>query len=225
MKDQNRVLWNDGQKRLQSIIQDVKCFEEAKALCLKQHAMLHSKIVCEDIAFSFEEEIWDGVTDEVFRGIPEKEEDSIAWVFLHMTRIEDITMNILIADEAQIFTRVNWLEKMNIKVKDTGNAMTRDEIDKMSSSIDMDMLKAYRYEVGKKTQQIISELKKDDLKKKVELSRINRILEEGAVVPSQTWLTDYWSKKKIYGLLLMPATRHLFVHLTEAQAIKKALTK
>jgi hypothetical protein len=167
LRDENRILWNEGQKRLQSIIQDKNFFEESKKLCLKQHAMLHSSNVSENaLIYSFEDDVWQGLTEEGFRGIPDNEEDSIAWVFLHMTRIEDITMNILIADDAQVFNSGNWMEKMNIKVKDTGNAMTKSEIQEMSATIDQAMLRNYRYEVAKKTRQIISLLKAQDMKKK-----------------------------------------------------------
>jgi hypothetical protein len=36
-------------------------------------------------------------------------------------------------------------------------------------------------------------------------------------------LSDYWSKKTIAGLLLMPPTRHNFVHLNEAARIRQKL--
>jgi len=50
-------------------------------------------------------------------------DDTIAWNIWHMTRIEDITANMLIMDSSQILDD-EWLEKMSIQVKDTGNAMT-----------------------------------------------------------------------------------------------------
>jgi hypothetical protein len=34
------------------------------------------------------------------------------------------------------------------------------------------------------------------------------------------YLLDYWGKQKVAGLLLMPATRHLMVHLNEAVRLK-----
>jgi hypothetical protein len=46
-------------------------------------------------------------------------------------------------------------------------------------------------------------------------------LREGAVVEDAKGLIDYWSKRKISGLLLMPPTRHCFIHLNEALKIKK----
>jgi hypothetical protein len=36
---------------------------------------------------------------------------------------------------------------------------------------------------------------------------------------------DYWSKKTIAGLLLMPPTRHCILHLNEAMRIKEKLRK
>ena len=34
-------------------------------------------------------------------------------------------------------------------------------------------------------------------------------------------LTDFWGKRDVAGLLLMPANRHLIVHLNEALRLKK----
>jgi hypothetical protein len=34
---------------------------------------------------------------------------------------------------------------------------------------------------------------------------------------------DYWSRRTVAGLLLMPPTRHCFLHLNEALRIKHAL--
>ncbi len=66
-------------------------------------------------------------------------------------------------------------------------------------------------------------LQPGDFEMKVDRSRLEKVLAEGAVVESTRWLTDYWGKKTIAGLLLMPPTRHNFVHLNEAARIKKKL--
>ena len=44
---------------------------------------------------------------------------------------------------------------------------------------------------------------------------------EGAVVEEARDLIDYWGKRTIAGLLLMPATRHNLVHLNEALRLKR----
>jgi hypothetical protein len=40
--------------------------------------------------------------------------------------------------------------------------------------------------------------------------------EIGAIDEQARFVTDYWSRRTIAGLLLLPATRHNFVHLNEA---------
>ena len=61
----------------------------------------------------------------------------------------------------------------------------------------------------------------DDLTAKVDPVRIQHVLDVGAIRPDSTYITDYWGKRDIRGLLLMPATRHNIVHLNEAARLKK----
>jgi hypothetical protein len=50
-------------------------------------------------------------------------------------------------------------------------------------------------------------------------------MNEGALLPEADVLVEYWSRKKAYQLLLMPPTRHLMVHLNEAQKLKVIVLK
>jgi hypothetical protein len=45
---------------------------------------------------------------------------------------------------------------------------------------------------------------------------LEQVKAQGAVVPAAGWLLDYWAGLTLAGLLLMPPTRHNFVHLNEA---------
>jgi hypothetical protein len=56
---------------------------------------------------------------------------------------------------------------------------------------------------------------------KVDPRRLQRLMDEGAVVEAARGLIDYWGGLSIAGLLLMPPTRHNFVHLNEALRVKK----
>jgi len=58
------------------------------------------------------------------------------------------------------------------------------------------------------------------LKQKVDPIRLQQALDEGAVVEAARGIVDYWSRRTIAGLLLMPATRHSLVHLNEALRLK-----
>ena len=60
----------------------------------------------------------------------------------------------------------------------------------------------------------------EDFKQKVDQSHLQQVMDEGAVVEAAQDLIDYWGRRNVAGLLLMPATRHNFVHLNEALRIK-----
>jgi hypothetical protein len=54
---------------------------------------------------------------------------------------------------------------------------------------------------------------------------VQRIFDEGAVLEEARGIAEYWSKRDVAGLLLMPATRHILTHLNEALKIKQKLKK
>ncbi len=141
----------------------------------------------------------------------------------HIARIEDVTMNILVAGGEQVYTRENWLERMAITVPSTGNLMDVNGVGKLSQAIDIDALRSYRNAVGRQTRSLVQGLNLEAIKAKIDPSRLQRVLDEGAVVPEAQDLIDYWSRRTIAGLLLMPPTRHNFVHLNEALKIKKKI--
>lgn len=220
MGDENHAYWNRRFKILQDTWPRPLNFEECVGICLELHAMVHTGEMTGFAFPSFEDELLEGLSEESFRRVY-PEEQSIAWKLWHSGRIEDITMNMLIADGEQEFCVGGWFEKLGITARDTGNAMNESEIEALSRSVDRQAMLAYRKKVGERTREIIQALKPEDLKKKIPQERLQRVLEEGAVVPEAKGLVDYWGKKTFAGLLLMPATRHLLVHLNEAIRIKK----
>lgn len=223
-----KELWNSQQKLLRSIILKPDRFDEAIKLCLEQHAMVHASEVTQIKDATFEDELWDGLDEMMFRTMPsEKDEETIAWCLWHAARIEDITMNILVADDVQVINSDSWIKRMNVRVCDTGNAMANEEIIDFSSGIDMQELKNYREAVGRRTREIIKEFKSSDLKRKIEANRLQRVLDEGAVldVDGSNWLIDFWDRKNIAGILLMPVTRHNIVHINEAMQLKQKCRK
>ena len=68
--------------------------------------------------------------------LPAAKGTTIAWNIRHITRIEDIAANILIANGKQILNNT-WLKKLGVTVRDTGNAMSRDKILDLSNSLNM----------------------------------------------------------------------------------------
>lgn len=182
--------------------------------------MLHSIKASSTTSWSFEDEVLDDLTEALFRRIPENEEHSIVWCIWHLARIEDTAMNFLVAGSPPVFKQGQWLEQLGVPFRDAGNEMAPQDIARLSTEIDLDALRAYRATVGRRTQEIIASLTTEDLKRKVDPTRIQSVLEAGAIRPEASYVTDYWSKRDIRGLLLMPATRHNIVHLNEAARLK-----
>jgi DinB superfamily len=188
---------------------------------LSQHAMLHSAKMAQTEPWSFEDQVFCDMPEEQIRRIPRNCDHSVAWLIWHIARCEDITMNLLVAGSPQILHRDNWLKQMKITVCDTGNAMDEKGVAELGNAIDIGALRAYRLAVGRRTREIVKQLPPEELKRNVEPSRLQRVMDEGAVVEAAIGIADYWGERTIAGLLLMPATRHNLVHLNEALQLKR----
>jgi hypothetical protein len=175
--DPNRKLWNRQQQALQRALSRPDEHQKAIELLLSQHAMVHSAKMARSKLWSFEDEVWQDTTEEIVRCIPRGCDHSIAWCIWHLARVEDVTMNLLVAGSPQLLHRDDWLKR----------------------------------------------LEPEELKQKVDPARLQRVMAEGAIVEAASGIADYWGKRTVAELLLMPPTRHNFVHLNEALCIKHKL--
>ena len=114
-----------------------------------------------------------------------------------------------------------WLEALQVARRDTGNAMDAQDVVELSDGIDIDALRNYRQAVGRATRDIVKKLRAETLAAKVDPVRLQRVSDEGAIVQEAHGIIEYWGKRNIAGLLLMPASRHSLVHLNEAQRLKQ----
>ncbi len=211
------------QSELRRVLLRPDPYERAIQFLLSQHAMLHSAQMAGSEPWSFEDEVFSDLTVEQARQIPHNGEHSVVWLIWHMARCEDITMNLLVAGSPQILLHDNWLGRLKVTVRDTGNAMDRDEMANFSNTVDIEALRAYRVAVGRRTREVIMQLQPADLKRKVRAADLQQVRDEGAVVAAADGIAQYWGKRDVAGLLLMPATRHNLVHLNEALEIKRKL--
>jgi hypothetical protein len=216
-------LFNRQQDALRTALTESRDAQKAIGLFLTQHAMVHSAKTTQSTSPSLEDEIWENLSESAARHIPPKSEHSIAWLFWHITRIEDTTMNLLVAGTPQVFTLEPWKERLKVTVQDSGNAMNGEEIRQLSECVDLNELRIYRMFVGRRTREIVGQLNVQDFNQKVEPARLQRVMDEGALVEGSRPILEYWGGRTIAGLLLMPPTRHSFIHLNEADRIKQKL--
>lgn len=221
--DYSKKNWNDDFKRMKALIKKEATFNEGKELMLFLHGMVHCSNVSEVDKMTLEDELWSNMSDRGFRKGLNKKGRTVAYGMWHTTRIEDMTMNLLVAGKTQVIDEGHWKEKVKSTIYSTGNELTLEEILDFSSKIDSDALRAYRKAVGIRTRAIISELSFEDFKRKILKDGLKKIADTGAVSSDENavWLIDYWSNKTVSGILLMPATRHNLVHINESLEAKK----
>jgi len=215
--------WNEKLQELRKIILKPEEIDKIKKLCLELHEMVHMEKMSNVNVKTFEDELWENLDEEIMRTATNEKGRTIVYGIWHSTRIEDITMNMLVSNYKQVFEEEDWLKKINSPIKNTGNALTKEEILEFSNNINIDQLKEYRIAVGRKTREIINNLKGKDLKRKMKRESLQRILDKGAVenVEAANWLIEFWGKKNVAGILLMPVTRHQVVHINESVRAKK----
>lgn len=205
---------------LRQMIKSKKNYEKSIDLALDIHAITHSNIVsCNENATYFDILI-DGLENNDYSVMPTDKDETIAWHIWHITRIEDLVGNLLIAEKSQIFD--DYQGKMNVSVKDTGNAMSDEEIIDFSKNVDIHELFNYRNSVGIRTREILSNLTYEDLKRKTKPENLDKLLTEGGLLADKQsiWLKNFWGRLTISGMILLPLTRHHLMHLTDSYAIK-----
>lgn len=220
--ESKRVIWNEQQNHLRELLSKKDSFDEAMNICTYQHAMVHTSEMSGINADTFEDELCQDLDEATFQTAVGVKGRTIAYGIWHSSRIEDITMNILVADRDQVIDSDNWIKRINSNIYDTGNAMSADDILDFSKTINMEELRKYRIAVGRRSREIMREFAPTDLKRKFDSSKLQKIFEIGAVSKdvAASWLVDFWGKKNVAGILLMPLTRHHIVHINESMNAK-----
>ncbi|TKZ35357.1 DinB family protein [Brachyspira catarrhinii] len=183
-------------KDLNKIIRKPEMLETSKNLFINLYSELKNQI------------------DNLFLELKKSENENIIWNLWHIIRIEDLTVNILIREKESILNE-KLKKEINISITDTGNSLTKEEIKKLAKDINIDKLKYYSDKVSERTINLIKRLKAEDMKRKINKISLEKIIKEGGVSKDNLWLIYYWGKKDIAGLLLMPLSRHIIVHLNQ----------
>ena len=206
---------SEQHKELGKIIRKKDKFNDAVKLFLAVHEKLHLSEISTGEPNEVDKLLND-MSPQKYCIMPTAKDETIAWALWHIARIEDLTMNILVDSAEQVFDH-QWQEKINVHISDTGNALSDDEIMLLSRNINISELLAYRNAVGKRTREILQSLSADDMKREVSANDLEKIRLTGGVTAQEDsiWLLDFWGKKDVAGLLLMPPTRHVILHLND----------
>lgn len=152
---------------------------------------------------------------------------TIAYSLYHIFRIEDILANSLILKQDQVFFKDNYFKRLKTPIITTGNELKKEEISLFSSKLDLDELYQYIDDVNILTNKLLIQLSYDDLKIKMSDADKKIIKSLGVVSNDEAafWLIDYWCNKNIQGLIQMPFSRHLIMHIEACIRIKNKIYK
>lgn len=173
------------------------------------------------------DEIFDRCLAEDFSAMPLKTDDTIGFNLYHLQRIEDITSNTLVAGREQIFFARGYDKALNSPIITTANELPRDSLPEFSAKLDYEQLHKYIIEVHENTNRIIRETDFAASRLKISEERRNALIALNVVSTEDSafWLVDYWCKKTVAGLMLMPFSRHQLMHIDGSMRIIESLEK
>jgi hypothetical protein len=189
-------------------------------LFVRQHAQVHSAAVSGGQDGSLADMVLRGLSDEQMRLRPRGELNSLAWLFWHMARAEDVGINVVLAGEQQVLDRDHWPKRLKIARRDIGTSMTSDEVSRLSEDIDPAALREYRDAVGRKTRDVARRLPPDHWDDLIDASTLGRVVSEGAFAEGARWVEPLWARRPRSWFLTWVAAGHSFAHLGEAICVR-----
>lgn len=208
--------FGDAFAELEAAIKQESEFERAKRLFLDMHSRLHLSDGENEVDILLRD-----LTRAEWTSMPGKNDETIAWSIWHVARLEDGAICLLVGGKQVLDTE--WRARLNAPITDTGNALDDAGIMELGARLDIAALLAYRSAVGARTREIVANLIYADLWRKPSREAVDRLLSEGVVVPETLWLAEYWAKKDVAGLLLMPPTRDTLKHMNSCARFKSTL--
>jgi hypothetical protein len=189
---------------------------------LVQHARAHTLAVG-PADLSVQDAILRDVPEAQLRLRPQPGFNSLAWLFWHMTRAEDIGINVFLADRPQVIDTGDWAARLRMARRDIGAGMSDDEVEVFTAQVDIAALLAYRAEVGRQTQAIIHDLRPEVLDEVIDANLLERARAAGVFGSNAGWLPERWAGKRKTFTLMHTVLAHSFMHLGQADTVRVLL--
>ena len=193
-----------------------------RELFLTQHARAFAAEVLH-ADMSYQDNLLRDVTDEQIRQRPQPGFNSLAWLLWHVTRVEDASANLIIAERPQVFDEGGWGARLNVPRRDIGTGMTEPEVDEFNRQIDIAALLAYRAAVGQQTQAIVRDLQPEVLDEVIDRDLVQRLRDEGIFSPRISSFLSRWEGKRKEFTLANSVLAHSFLTFGEAFGVRNLL--
>ncbi len=170
-----------------------------RQVLLSQHARTHSTMIG-PTDLPLEDMVLSELSDEQIRLRPHAGSNSIAWLLWHMARCEDVAVNLIVAERLQVVDETDWPRRLNVARRDIGTGMTDDEVNALSANVDIAALRAYRAQVGRRTQEGIRSLPLEELQTPMDATLMASVICRGCVWVKH-WLDGGLLDRKTQGAL------------------------
>lgn len=212
--------WTEINKEMQLLLRKKDAFSDGIEVCLKLRNTLSDAV----------QELCGRLSDEQYSLMPYPNAKgyhckTIAYSIWHMARIEDITAHTLIVNDKQVLFKGSHSEEIGSPIITTGNELVGDEIVTFSKGLNIAGLLRYAGDVRASTDELLRDLSFDDTKRGFDDEDRRRIIASRCVSEDESavWLIDYWCGKDVAGIIRMPFTRHLIMHIEAMMRIARKI--
>lgn len=164
--------------------------------------------------------VWEGALRDLderqVRSRPHPAVNTIAWQIWHLARCEDVGVNRLVVDRAQVLDSGGWLPRLRVARRDIGTGMTEPEVEELSGRIDLEALRAYWAAVAARTLEVVATLDPAALAEAADVERTRALIAgEGVLGDHAGWVGPMWASRPNRGwflaqLALTHTTGHLY---------------
>ena len=214
--------WAELNKTLQSQLKKEETFADGVQTVLRLRQELFD-VLCQLKSELTREEF----NDSPYLNAEGYHSKTIAYSIWHIFRIEDIVAHTLIRNDEELFMLGNFAYRINSSIITTGNELDNKQVVEFSKVLDLDELYMYGTTVMRSTNEMLSNIRFSDLKRKMTDTEKARLIQLNVVSADEKayWLIDYWCGKDIKGLIQMPFTRHWIMHIEARLRIRKKLLR
>lgn len=212
--------WSELNKKMQILLRKSDTFADGINVCLELRNTLSNAV----------EKLCKKLSDEQYSLMPYPNANgyhckTIAYSIWHLARIEDITAHTLIECNEQVLFRDNHLKAICSPIITTGNELSKDEIIAFSQSLNIAELLRYAADVKSDTDKLLNNLSFESSKRKFTSNDKERVIFSNSVSKAENavWLIDYWCSKDVAGIIRMPFTRHLIMHIEAMMRIAQKI--
>jgi hypothetical protein len=197
---------------------------DAIELFLRDHARTHSAAVGgAEGGLGFEDLLVSGMTEEQLRQRPQEGTNSLAWLLWHMARTEDMGVNMIVAGRTTVLDDGGWLARLGLERHDMGAGMSDEEVADFTQRVNIEALRAYRAAVGRRTKEVVSAMRPEELDEIIDADHVERAYADGVIGEQAAWIRGFIGGKTKAYLLGHVGNGHNFMHLGEAWCVRSLL--